>query len=79
MMDPDSIVTVRQYGNATEAFLAKEWLEEAGIEAMVANDHPQLGMPVDLQVFARDLEAANQVLEREESGELEEQGRGETE
>jgi hypothetical protein len=69
MDERDQLVTIRQFGDMTEALLAEGCLESAGIECFLADaniarmDWP-LSRGVRLQVNTDDAEAATALLEQ---------------
>jgi len=68
------LVTIRQFGDMSEALLAKGCLESAGIECFLADanmarlDWPVIG--TRLQVSADDAETAVAMLEQSGTGDL---------
>ena len=67
MDDETGLVTIRQFGDMSEALFAKGCLESAGIECFVADQNvTRIDWPLTrgmrLQVRAQDAEAANAIL-----------------
>ncbi len=72
---PD-LVTIRQFGDISEAFLAQGWLDSAGIESFLADANMAcidwlVTRGMGLQVSAEDSPAAFALLEQSAAGDLE--------
>lgn len=72
MKDQEKLVTVREYSTNVEASMARDILENEGISCMLTNEtfsgiypigHTSLG-GIQLLVFEKDAEAANQILDK---------------
>lgn len=72
MKDQEKLVTVREYSTNVEASMARDILENEGISCMLTNEtfsgiypigHTSLG-GIQLLVFEKDVEAANQILDK---------------
>jgi hypothetical protein len=73
MSEPEELVVVAEYPESTEAELARQMLEDAGIKAMLEDQHagdmiPIMAVPVQLCVLKSQAEQARKVLESIEKG-----------
>ena len=73
MSEPEELVVVAEYPESTEAELARQMLEDAGIKAMLEDQNagdmvPIMAVPVKLCVLESQAEQAIKVLESIEKG-----------
>ena len=73
MKEEQKLITIGQYESGFEAKQVKIALEDEGIEAVVLGDNLGAGIPysarndyIELQVFEKDIERAEQILDEME-------------